>query len=200
MKIMSLQSLFRIPEVHHFRPLSTSESPSRVMVAEMLLASELDTAGSVIAKHDRIAPSSSGISHSRCCPSVPNCASSSMLPVSGAEQFSASDAIAERPMISASGAYSVLVSPAPQVVPGRNRFHSLRARAAAFSSSMTAGWLCGSPEAASWLLYTSSAGYTWLSMKARSSCWSCADRAENPKSIRLLTRAPGGTVSHLSRT
>ncbi len=104
MKIISLQSLLRIPEVHHFRPLSTSESPSRVMVAEMLLASELDTAGSVIAKQDRIVPSSSGTSHSRCCAPVPNSTSSSMLPVSGAEQLTASGAMAERPMISASGA------------------------------------------------------------------------------------------------
>ena len=104
MKIISLQSLFRIPEVHHLRPLSTSESPSRVMVAEMLLASELDTAGSVIAKQDRIVPSSSGTSHSRCWAAVPNSTSSSMLPVSGAEQLTASEAIAERPMISASGA------------------------------------------------------------------------------------------------
>ena len=104
MKIISSQSGLSTPEVHHFRPLMTSESPSRVMVVAMLLASELATAGSVIAKQDRIVPSSSGTSHSRCCAPVPNSTSSSILPVSGAEQLTASDAMAERPRISASGA------------------------------------------------------------------------------------------------
>ena len=51
-----------------------------------------------------------------------------MLPVSGAEQLSASGAIhGLRPVISASGAYCRLVSPAPySCVAGRNRFHSPR--------------------------------------------------------------------------
>ena len=88
MKIISLQSLVEDPETSTTSGRSArSESPSRVMVAEMLLASELDTAGSVIAKQDRIVPSSSGTSHSRCWAAVPNSTSSSMLPVSGAEQL-----------------------------------------------------------------------------------------------------------------
>ena len=62
-----------------------------------------------------------------------------MLPVSGAEQLNASGAIGERPMISHSGAYSRLVSPAPYSLSGRNRFHSPAARAFAFSSSMIGG-------------------------------------------------------------
>ena len=60
-----------------------------------------------------------------------------MLPVSGALQLNASGAIHERPMISHSGAYSRLVSPAPRSDSGRNRFHSPAARAFAFSSSIT---------------------------------------------------------------
>ena len=42
-------------------------------------------------------------------------------------------------MISHSGAYSRLVSPAPCSLSGRNRFHSPAARAFAFSSSMIGG-------------------------------------------------------------
>lgn len=45
------------------------------------------TAGSVMAKHDRISPSSSGRSHFCFCSSVPYRTSTSMLPVSGAEQL-----------------------------------------------------------------------------------------------------------------
>src|SRR2546425_5304262 len=59
-----------------------------------------------------------------------------MLPVSGAEQLKASDAIGERPMISQSGAYSRFVSPAPRPLSGRKRFQRPRSRAFAFSSSM----------------------------------------------------------------
>src|SRR5712692_6037174 len=47
-----------------------------------------------------------------------------MLPVSGAEQLKASGAIVERPMISHSGAYSRLVSPAPRSLSGRKRFQT----------------------------------------------------------------------------
>ncbi len=60
-----------------------------------------------------------------------------MLPVSGAEQLHASGAMCERPMISASGAYSRLVSPAPSSDSGSQRFHRPAALALAFSSSMT---------------------------------------------------------------
>ena len=51
-------------------------------------------------------------------------ASTSMLPVSGAAQLSASGASCGlRPVISASGAYCRLVRPAPCSASGRNRFH-----------------------------------------------------------------------------
>ena len=94
----------------------------------MFVASEEATSGSVIENAERISPSSSGSSHLRFCSSVPNSESSSMLPVSGAEQLIASGAIhGFRPVISASGAYWRFVSPAPySCVRGRNRFHSPR--------------------------------------------------------------------------
>ncbi len=63
----------------------------------------------------------------------------SMLPVSGAEQLKDSGAMGERPMISQSGAYSRLVSPAPRSLSGRKRFQSPRSRALALSSSMMGG-------------------------------------------------------------
>ena len=58
-----------------------------------LVASELATSGSVIAKAERISPSSSGLSHRSFCSSVPNSVSTSMLPVSGAAQLHASEAM-----------------------------------------------------------------------------------------------------------
>src|ERR1700731_2337708 len=53
----------------------------------------------------------------------------------GAEQLNTSGAHGERPMISQSGAYSRLVSPAPYSLSGKKRFHSSAARAFAFNSS-----------------------------------------------------------------
>ena len=74
------------------------------MLSAMLVASELATSGSVIANAERISPSSSGVSQRSFCSGVPNWWSTSMLPVSGAEQLHASEAIRARPRISASGA------------------------------------------------------------------------------------------------
>ena len=62
-----------------------------------------------------------------------------MLPVSGAEQLKTSEDQATRPMISASGAYSRLLSPAPCSSSGRNRFHSPSARAFSLRRSITGG-------------------------------------------------------------
>ncbi len=70
----------------------------------MLVASLDATSGSVIENDERISPASSGSSHCRCCSGVPYCASTSMLPVSGAEQLKTSLAQSTRPMLSASGA------------------------------------------------------------------------------------------------
>ena len=103
----------------------------------MLRASLDATAGSVIENALRISPASSGSSHCFFCSSVPNMCSTSMLPVSGAAQFTASGAISVlQPVNSASGAYSRLVSPDSA---GRNRFHSPRSRAVFFSFSTTGG-------------------------------------------------------------
>src|SRR4051812_49555094 len=63
------------------------------MRVAMFVASEDATSGSVIENAERIRPSRSGCSQRSCCSGVPNSDSSSMLPVSGAEQFSASGAI-----------------------------------------------------------------------------------------------------------
>ena len=94
------------PVDHHLRPVTTYSSPSRRIRVAMLVASDEATSGSVMQNADRMVPSSSGASQRSCCSAVPNSASTSMLPVSGAAQFSASGArCGERPVISASGAY-----------------------------------------------------------------------------------------------
>src|ERR1700733_998912 len=81
------------------------------MLVAMLVASDEATSGSVMQNADLISPSSSGVSHRSRWAGEPNSASSSMLPVSGAAQFSASGASAGlHPVISASGAYCRLVS------------------------------------------------------------------------------------------
>ena len=46
--------------MYHLRPVMIHSSPLRMMLVLMLRASELATAGSVIAKHDRMVPSNSG--------------------------------------------------------------------------------------------------------------------------------------------
>ncbi len=110
------------PDVHHLVPLMTYSSPSRVIEHSMLVASLLATYGSVIANPERIVPSSSGSSHCSFCSVVPNRWRVSMLPVSGAWQLIASGKMSTlQPEISASCAYSTLVSP---LTSGRNRFHS----------------------------------------------------------------------------
>ena len=61
------------PLVHHFRPFTTYCVPFVLFVMElsMFVASEDATAGSVIAKHDRISPIKSGNNHLSCCSFVP---------------------------------------------------------------------------------------------------------------------------------
>ena len=137
MKIVQLG--FIAPDDHHLRPVTTYSSPSRSIRASMFVASELATPGSVMQNADLIRPSSSGASQRSCCSRVPNIASTSMFPVSGAAQFIAWGASTGlRPLSSASGAYWRLVSPAP-CSPGRKRFHSPRLRASALSWSTTGG-------------------------------------------------------------
>lgn len=71
-----------------------------------LVASELATSGSVIAKQDRISPRSRGSSQCFFCSALPYLPRTSMLPVSGAEQLQASLAALYLPMSSAQNAYS----------------------------------------------------------------------------------------------
>src|ERR1700738_4494335 len=139
MKMKSSQRAFIAPEVHHFRPLMTRSSPSRMMRLLMLVASEDATSGSVIAKPERISPFRSGRNHRSFCSGGPKRSRISMFPVSGAEQLKTSEAHGTFPLISQSGAYSRLVSPAPRSDSGRKRFHSPADRALDFSSSTTGG-------------------------------------------------------------
>jgi hypothetical protein len=71
MKMATLHRGSPAPLVHHFRPLTTYSPPSRVMLARMLVASDDATSGSVIAKHERISPASSGRSQRSFCSSDP---------------------------------------------------------------------------------------------------------------------------------
>src|ERR1035437_6483874 len=108
-------------------------------VACMFVASEEATPGSVMQNAERISPASGGVSQRSFCAAEPYFTSTSMLPVSGALQLKTSGAIEERPVISAKGAYSTLVRPAPYSRPGRNKFHRPAARALAFNVSITGG-------------------------------------------------------------
>src|ERR1700739_626582 len=101
----------------------------------MFVASDEATFGSVIAKHERISPARSGFNQRSFCSGVPYRASTSILPVSGAEQLNTSGAIALRPMISHNGAYSRFVNPAPFSSWGKNIFHNPAARAFGFGAS-----------------------------------------------------------------
>ena len=119
-----------VGDAHHDQQLAArrhrARRPPLAPVDDVVVAVALDArrdvgarrrtrpSGSVIENAERISPSSSGSSHRSFCSAVPNSDSSSMLPVSGAEQLSASGAIhGLRPVISASGAYCRFVSPAP---------------------------------------------------------------------------------------
>src|ERR1700692_3627294 len=101
----------------------------------MFVASDDATDGSGLEKHDRISPVSNGLSQRSCCSGVPYRASTSIFPVSGAEQLKTSGPISLRPIISQSGAYSRFVSPAPCSLSGKKRFHRPAARALGLSSS-----------------------------------------------------------------
>src|SRR5437762_13879368 len=98
-----------------------------------------------------------------------------MLPVSGAEQLRTSGAHITRPMISHSGAYSRVLSPAPYSLSVRNRFHKPAARAFGFNSSTIRA---GSAR---------SLGYTYASMNWESLCWSSLACGECSKCISGCT-------------
>src|SRR5215831_10144822 len=100
---MILQRGSAVLVMNHLRPFTTHSLPSRLIEVRMLVASDEATSGSVMAKAERIFPSSSGFSHCSFCPGEAARWSSSMLPVSGAEQLKTSDDQWMRPMISAQG-------------------------------------------------------------------------------------------------
>ena len=71
MKMAILQRGSPPPEAHHFRPLMMYAFPSRTILALIFVASEDATLGSVMAKHERISPASSGFSQCSFCSGVP---------------------------------------------------------------------------------------------------------------------------------
>ena len=143
MNIASLHRASPAPVDHHLRPFRTYSSPSETIDARIFVASDEATSGSVIAKHDLISPSSSGRSHSSFCSAVPYFSSTSILPVSGAEQLNTSEAHTTRPIVSASGAYSTFVSPETS---GKNKFHNRASFAFAFSPSTSSSGRQRSPS------------------------------------------------------
>ena len=72
------------PEMNHLWPLITHSSPSWTAIVRMPVGSEPATSGSVIAKHERTRPSSSGRRYFSFCSSLAWCSSVCMLPSSGA--------------------------------------------------------------------------------------------------------------------
>src|SRR3954453_9987393 len=165
------------------------------MLVSMFVASLLATSGSVMANAERISPRSRGFSHRSCCSAVPNWASTSMFPVSGAAQLSAAGASRmQRPVISASGAYCRFVRPAPRS-PGRKTFHRPRSRGSWRRSCSTGAVLhahrSGSPDPFS--AKTGSEGTMRSSMKESSAWRSPSVRASNPKSMSALL--DGGQTS-----
>src|ERR1700689_1454292 len=182
MKIATSQLGCPTPVLHHLRPLSTTSSPSTAAVACMLVASEEATSGSVMQKADLISPASRGVSQRSRCACEPKCSSTSMLPVSGALQLKHSLAISERPMRSASGAYSTFARPAPCSASGRNRFHRPSALAFAFSSSISGATTHGAVRASCSRWCASSCGLMCSAMKASTRSSSSRVRAEGAKS------------------
>ena len=101
------------------------------------MASDEATSGSVIKNADLISPFIRGFNHLFFCSSVPYFASTSMFPVSGAEQLNISDEKEHLPINSANGAYSRFVKPglsSPYPL-GRNKFHNPSFLARFFSCS-----------------------------------------------------------------
>ena len=94
----------KAPVLNHLRPLTTYSSPSRRIVHCRLVGSLEATSGSVIPTDERMVPSISGVRYRSRWSGVANRCSTSMLPVSGAEQLNTSEAQGSRPITSASGA------------------------------------------------------------------------------------------------
>src|SRR5215213_2340062 len=167
----------------------THSSPSSSARVVSPVGSEPAVSGSVIEKHERISPSSSGWSQRSCCSSVPCSARISILPVSGAAQLKTIGAAPFRPISSQSIPYSQLVSPGPKRSSGRNRFHSPSAFARSRSSTSISGYgTPGRTSASSASIASRSTGSTCSSMNSRTRSRRAATRSEGAKSMggRLL--------------
>mmetsp|Transcript_121358 Transcript_121358/g.377302 ORF Transcript_121358/g.377302 Transcript_121358/m.377302 type:complete len:298 (+) Transcript_121358:448-1341(+) len=158
------------PEIHHLWPLMTYSSPSASMRVQMFVASLEATPGSVMAYAERISPLSSGSSHCFFCSGEPNFSRTSMLPVSGAEQFMEMFAMGYMPRISAMGEYSRTES---LDTSGRKRFMMPRAFASARSvfrmggSGHFVGWSTVFMSSRFCWLHVGKAGFTTLFTKSR---------------------------------
>jgi len=129
--------------------------PSASILVEMLVASLEATPGSVMANAERISPLSSGSSHCFFCCSLPNFSMTSMLPVSGAEQFMARLAAPFIPRISAMGEYSSTES---LETSGRKRFMMPRD----FASARNWFRIGGSGHFVGWSTVFISSRFCWL--------------------------------------
>src|SRR5580700_12054027 len=161
-------------------------------VACMLVASEEATPGSVMQKADRISPARRGFSQDCFWPSEPYLTRTSIFPVSGGLQLKTSGAMEQRPIVSANGAYSTFVSPAPYSFSGRNRFHRPADLALALSSSMIEGCFQVRQSATFWtsLQYLASPGNTCSCMKVPSLCSESWARVEGAKCIVEVMLCP----------
>src|SRR5438105_3810944 len=74
--------------MNHLWPLITQLSPSRTAVLLIVVGSEPETSGSVMAIHDRTSSATSGSKYLRFCAAVAAIHRISVLPVSGAEDTS----------------------------------------------------------------------------------------------------------------
>src|SRR4051812_8560110 len=79
------------------------------------------------------------------------------------------------------------------------RFHRSRLRASTFSSSITGGGKCGSPDAARCSRYTVSAGRTISSSNSTSFAFSSSDRALAAKSMWWVVLSVRGRGEELDR-
>ena len=86
-------------DANHLSPVITQSSPSRTATQRKLVGSD-PPCGSVIAKVEKMSPSSSGWRYCAFCSSVPNMARISLLPVSGPWQPNTTGPNAEVPNIS----------------------------------------------------------------------------------------------------
>ncbi len=152
----------------------------------MLVASDEATAGSVMAKPERISPASSGCNQRSCCSGVAYFINTSILPVSGALQLNTSGDHSTRPINSASGAYSRLLSPAPPCFScslGINRFQSPSSLARAFNSAMIGGVVHRLSAASSCSRCRDSTGKIWRCMNSSSCDASVLTRSVTSKCI-----------------